>query len=72
MTIVIRLHQEGGDGEVNENLTQPMTITVDTPIPISFTGIVSKNGTDQGSIEVVNVDTGDVLKSYPLTFFPMD
>lgn len=72
VTIVIRLHQEGGDGEVNENLTQPMTITADTPIPISFTGIVSKNGTDQGSIEVVNVDTGDVLKSYPLTFFPMD
>lgn len=72
VTIIIRLHQEGGDGEVNENLTQPMTITADTPIPISFTGIVSKNGTDQGSIEVVNVDTGDVLKSYPLTFFPMD
>ncbi len=72
VTIIIRLHQDGGDGEVNENLTQPMTITADTPIPISFTGIVSKNGTDQGSIEVVNVDTGDVLKSYPLTFFPMD
>lgn len=72
VTIVIRLHQEGGDGEVNENLTQPMTITADTPIPISFTGIVSRNGTDQGSIEVVNVDTGDVLKSYRLTFFPMD
>lgn len=72
VTIVVRLHQEGGDGEVNEALTQPMTITADTPIPISFTGIVSRNGTDQGSIEVVNVDTGDVLKSYPLTFFPMD
>lgn len=75
VTIVVRLHQEGDGGsakEVNENLTQPMTITADTPIPISFTGIESRNGTDQGSIEVVNVDTGDVLKSYPLTFFPMD
>lgn len=75
VTIVIRLHQDGDGGsmkEINENLTQPMTITADTPIPISFTGIESRNGTDQGSIEVVNVDTGDVLKSYPLTFFPMD
>lgn len=75
VTIIIRLHQEGDGGSakaINENLTQPMTITADTPIPISFTGIESRNGTDQGSIEVVNVDTGDVLKSYPLTFFPMD
>lgn len=75
VTIIVRLHQEGDGGsikEINENLTQPMTITADTPIPISFTGIESRNGTDQGSIEVVNVDTGDVLKSYPLTFFPMD
>lgn len=75
VTIIVRLHQDGDGGamkEINENLTQPMTITADTPIPISFTGIESRNGTDQGSIEVVNVDTGDVLKSYPLTFFPMD
>ena len=72
VTIRVRLCQEGADGPIYENLTQPMTITADTPIPISFTGIVSKNGTDQGSLEVVNVDTGDVLKSYPLTFFPMD
>lgn len=75
VTIVIRLHQDG-DGEsvpeINENLSQPMTITADTPIPISYTVIESKNGTDQGSIDVVNVDTGDILKSYPLTFFPMD
>lgn len=72
VTIVIRLCQTGADGAIYEVLTKPMTITADTPIPISFTGIESMNGTDQGSIEVVNLDTEDVLKSYPLTFFPMD
>jgi hypothetical protein len=30
------------------------------------------NGTDEGEVQVVEADTGAVLKSYPLTFFPMD
>lgn len=72
VTIVIRLCQQGENGPIYKELSQPMTITGDTLIPISFTSIESMNGTDQGSIEVVDSDSGAVLKSYPLTFFPMD
>ena len=37
-----------------------------------FCRIESMNGTDRGEVEVVDVESGAVLKSYPLTFFPMD
>ena len=30
------------------------------------------NGSDKGEVEVVDVESGAVLKAYPLTFFPMD
>lgn len=72
VTIIVRLCQQGESGPIYKELTRPMTITGDTLIPISFTTIESMNGTDQGSIEVVDTDSGAVLKSYPLTFFPMD
>lgn len=73
VTVQIRLRQDGEDGEpVYQNLSSHLTITGDTLIPISYTSIESMNGTAEGSIEVVDVDSGAVLKSYPLTFFPMD
>ncbi len=72
VTVMVRLHQETDGEPVYKELTGPQTFKGDVLMPISYTSIESINGTDQGEVEVVDVDTGAVLKSYPLTFFPMD
>lgn len=72
MTIMIRLHQTSGGEDIYRTLMAPKTIAADVILPISYTSIESANGTDQGELEVVDVNTGEVLTSYPLTFFPMN
>lgn len=72
-TLTIRLHQVAADGsDIYKTLTDTVTITGSVILPISYTSIESMNGTDEGEIEVVDVETGAVLKTYPLAFFPMD
>ena len=72
-TVLIRLHQKEPDGSsIYRTLTEAKNIMGATLIPVSYTSIESMNGSDQGEVEVVEVETGAVLKSYPLTFFPMD
>jgi serine/threonine-protein kinase len=72
VTIMVRLHQVTNGEDVYKTLTAPKTITGDVLLPISYTSIESMNGTDEGEVQVVEADTGAVLKTYPLTFFPMD
>ncbi len=72
VTVMVRLHQTTGGKDVYRELTGPKTIRGDVLMPISYTRIESINGSDQGEVEVVDVASGSVLKSYPLTFFPMD
>jgi serine/threonine-protein kinase len=72
VTVMVRLHQITNGEDVYKTLTAPKTITGDVLLPISYTSIESMNGTDEGEVQVVEADTGAVLKSYPLTFFPMD
>ncbi len=72
ITILIRLHQNTDGTDIYEELTGPKTVMGDVIVPISYTSIESLNGTDEGEVEVVNADTGEVLASYTLTFFPMD
>lgn len=72
-TLMIRLHQVAADGsDIYKTLTDTVTITGSVILPISYTSIESMNGTDQGEVEVVDVESGAVLKTYPLAFFPMD
>jgi len=72
-TLMIRLHQVAADGsDIYKTLTDTVTITGSVILPISYTSIESMNGTDEGEIEVVDVESGAVLKTYPLAFFPMD
>lgn len=71
-TVMVRLHQVTGGQDEYKTLTEPRTITGDILLPISYTSIESMNGTDEGEVEVVDAASGAVLKSYPLTFFPMD
>lgn len=72
ITLAIRLHQTTNGKDIYKELTGPKTVKGDVLIPISYTRIESMNGSDEGEVEVVDVNTGNVLKSYRLTFFPMD
>ncbi|MCI8660459.1 MAG: Stk1 family PASTA domain-containing Ser/Thr kinase [Lachnospiraceae bacterium] len=73
VTVLVRLHQVDADGTpVYRTLTDAKTITGAVLLPISYTSIESLNGSDKGEVEVVDAESGAVLKSYPLTFFPMD
>ena len=53
-------------------MTDAKTINGSTLLPISYTSIESMNGSSEGEIEVVDTESEAVLKTYPLTFFPMD
>lgn len=72
VTIQIRLHQGTADNPHYKILTQSTTIKGDVLLPVNFTSIESIDGTDQGTLEIVDVNSGVVIKSYQLTFFPMD
>ena len=72
VTVMVRLHQVTDGEDVYKTLTEPKTITGDVLLPVSYTRIESMNGTDEGEVQVVDAESGAVLKAYPLTFFPMD
>ena len=72
VTIMIRLRQGTADNPHYKILTQSTTIKGDVLLPVNFTSIESADGTDQGTLEIVDVNSGAVIKTYPLTFFPMD
>ena len=72
VTIQIRLHQGTADHPHYKILTQSTTIKGDVLLPVNFTSIESMDGTDQGTLEIVDVNSGAVIKTYQLTFFPMD
>lgn len=72
VTVMIRLHQGTADNPHYKVLTQATTIKGDVLLPVNFTSIESIDGTDQGTLEIVDVNSGAVIKTYQLTFFPMD
>ena len=72
ITLMIRLHQIVDGENVYKVLMEPRAMSGDTLLPIQYNSIVGEPGIDSGILEVVEVDSGAVIKSYPLTFFPMD
>ncbi|MDO4268678.1 MAG: Stk1 family PASTA domain-containing Ser/Thr kinase [Eubacteriales bacterium] len=72
VTVMIRLRQGTDSDPVYRVLTQATTVRGDVLLPVSYTSIESVDGTDKGELEIVDVDSGAVIETYPLTFFPMD
>lgn len=72
VTVMIRLRQGTDSDPVYKVLTSAVTIKGDVLLPVNYTSIESIDGTDQGCLEIVDVDSGAVIKTYPLTFFAMD
>jgi Serine/threonine protein kinase len=70
--VMIRLKQTVNGSDVYSTLMEARTVTGDTILPVRFRTIVGANGVDQGQVEIVNVDSGEVMKSYTVEFFRVE
>ena len=71
LTLKIQLRQAvNGKDEVKE-LMEPVTMTGDQMLPVSFKNMEGAYGVTSGTVEIVNVETGDVINSYFITFIPV-
>lgn len=71
LTLKIQLRQSvNGKDEVRE-LMGPVTMTGDQMLPVSFKNIEGAYGVTSGAVEIVNVETGDVINTYSITFIPV-
>lgn len=48
-----------------------LSMTGDQMLPVSFKNIEGAYGVNSGTVEIVNVETGDVINSYSVTFIPV-
>lgn len=72
VTVMIRLRQGSNDNPSYRVLTNAVTVKGDVLLPVNYTSIESMDGTAEGELEIVDVNSGAILKSYQLNFFPMD
>ncbi len=71
LTLKIQLRQPvNGKDEIRE-LMGPVTMNGDQMLPVSFKNIEGAYGVTNGTVEIVNVETGDVINSYSITFVPV-
>ncbi|WP_143319137.1 Stk1 family PASTA domain-containing Ser/Thr kinase [Clostridium sp. HBUAS56010] len=71
LTLKIQLRQSvNGKDEVRE-LMGPVTMNGDQLLPVSFKNIEGAYGVTSGVVEIVNVETGEVINSYSITFIPV-
>ncbi len=71
LTLKIRLKQNVNGRDEYRDLLGPVTMAGDQILPVVFKNIEGAYGVTTGEIEIINVDTGEILNSYALTFIPM-
>ncbi len=72
-TVEIRLRQDGDEGPVYRTLMEARQINATEMLPIEYSRIEAiLPGTEYGEVEVVDVQRGDILASYPVRFFPAE
>lgn len=69
LVVEVRLKQEVDGRAVYRTLMQPTELTGKDLLPISYPSIEGISGVDYGEVEVVNMQTGLVVQSYPVKFF---
>lgn len=67
--LMIRLHQFVNEEDVYTTLMEPTTISGTSSLPIRYDYIEGAVGVESGEVEIVKVDDGAILKSYPVQFF---
>jgi serine/threonine-protein kinase len=71
LTLKIQLRQSvNGKDDIRE-LMGPVTMNGDQMLPVTFKNIEGAYGVTSGSVEIVNVETGDIINSYSITFVPV-
>ena len=71
LNIKIQLKQTVNGKDEVRDLMGPVTITGDQQLPVVFKNIEGAYGVTSGEVQIVNVDTGEVINSYPVTFVPI-
>ena len=71
LTLKTQLRQSVDGQDSVKKLMDPVTLNGDQLLPVSFKNIEGAYGVTSGSVEIVNVDTGEVVKSYAITFVPV-
>lgn len=70
--VSIRLKQVVNGEPVYKELMKPKTITGQDILPVNFSSIEGVPGVDTGEVEIIDVASGAVIKSYPINFFVME
>lgn len=70
--VSIRLKQIVNNEPVYKDLMKPRTLTGQDLLPVNFPSIEGVPGVDTGEVEILDVASGAVIKSYPITFFAME
>lgn len=71
LTLKIQLRQSvNGKDDIRE-LLAPVTMNGDQLLPVTYKNIEGAYGVTSGSVEIVNVETGDIINSYSITFVPV-
>ena len=70
--IAIRLKQTVNGEDEYTPLMPATEISGQVLLPVSFSNIEGYPGVRDGEVQVYDVDSGAVLKSYPVTFFPQE
>lgn len=70
--VAIRLEQVVNGEVKHKYLMQPRVITGQDLLPVNFPVIEGEPGVDTGEVQIVDVGSQAVIKSYPLNFFAME
>ncbi|MDF2886026.1 MAG: hypothetical protein K0R23_411 [Lacrimispora sp.] len=68
LTLKIQLRQSVNGQDTVRELMGPTTLKGDQMLPVSFKNIEGAYNVTSGSVEIVNVETGEVINSYAITF----
>lgn len=71
LNVKIQLKQTVNGKDEYRDLMGPVTITGDQQLPVIFKNIEGAYGATSGEVQIVNVETGEVINSYPVTFVPI-
>lgn len=69
VSITVRLKQVVDGNIVYTTLMEPRAVFGNTILPIRYRSIEGAYGVEQGEVEILNYDTGEILKSYTVEFF---
>ena len=72
VSIMVRLRQNINGETKYTTLMEPRTISGNTILPVRFKSIEGAYGVEQGYVEVVELGSNRVLKSYEVEFFKVE